>query len=322
MKIGIMLRRAMLLVIAGVFISSGLIIDTYAEDTKKETVWAQSGGKTVIDDIKPGEKYENTIQLWNDSSKPSISTFTVKHYGVDANGGYGYVNEHETRATMHDWLTYANGTHDIEYIMQPNETIEVPYKIQVPSDWTISGSQTTAIVISSREYDVKRETQEGINIETEYVHVVYANIDGDEDLEYKGRILEWRVPFIVFDNNDGLGASTIIENIGNATFSANITTEIYDKSNGKLVYSKNSEPYIFPDSSKETTQTWREAPAIGLFDVRGEVTVNGQTEKFEKTVLIIPLWFVIIIVAIVLLLLWALVLKIRQHRNKTKRLKS
>jgi hypothetical protein len=319
-------------IILGGLLSVGLIVGAVlpaaaAEEEHKNIVWAQSGGRTTFEDpLVPGNSYTRTVQLFNDSDMQAISHFKVNPYGALEDGSYGTAGiVTMERSELAKWVTYDNGQDTYDIILEPGQTIEVPFTVTVPSDWVASGGQSAAVVISSEDYypDKADEEKRGLVIETEYVHMLFANIQGSEPLRIDTKFIDLKAPCLMLDNSEGMPVELLIKNDGNVWTTAKHHVKIIDKIRYDAVaYEREGSKEVLAGSQTSVERVWPEVPALGIFEVQATVTIGGEEFTKTKTVFVFPLWLLIIVIAIILLLITALILKIRDHRAAKKQAES
>lgn len=284
-------------------------------------VWYRGDSVTRAGAMEPGQAYYGEIEACNSDVVTRKVKMETAPYSINQ---ADYENVDFITKTpwnkLADWISFPDGD---TYTIGTGETVFLKFRIQVPTDGTaISGTQTASIMLT----DVFREDSDssvGLQTEQRYLWMVTADING-AGLRQEGKIHRWQADGpLVFDNTKGIKTYSLVENTGNVNFTAKYKLKITDLwRNNALAYEAEAEKDIFPESKRANEFVWNEAPAIGIFNIKEEITVYDKTETFEKVVLILPLWFVIIVVAIIILLLWALILKIKKHREKNKRLKS
>jgi hypothetical protein len=307
------------LLVVGLMVSAAL--PAQAEE-HKNIVWAQSGGKTVFEEpMIPSGSYTRTVQLYNDSDIQAVSHFSVQQYGARASGEYSTTDIAVIERTeLTNWITYANGQNTHDVILEPRQTVDVPFTVTVPSNWVVSGGQSAAVVISSEDYfPDKVDEEQGLAIETEYIHQVYANVQGSEPLRVDARFVSLDVPSFILDASKGMPIELRFKNDGNVWTTAKYNVKVIDKIRYDAVaYESEGSKEVLAESLASVDRTWTEMPDLGWFEVQATVNVGGEEFTESKTVIAFPLWLLVIIIAIVLLLIAALIIKIRNHRAEAR----
>ena len=284
-------------------------------------IWYKGNSVTRAGTLEPGQSYYGEIEACNSDIvarkvKMSTAPYSINQADYE-NVDFMTSNDWNRLA---DWISFPDGD---TYTIESGQTVYLKFRIQVPSDGSaIGGTQSASLMLT----DVFREEgSENVGLQTEarYLWQVTADINSS-DLRREGKITSWWADgILVFDNSNGLKTKSIIENTGNVSFMADYHVTFYDVfRNNAIAYEADAEKEILPESSRANEFKWNEAPAVGWFKVVEEITVYGKTETFEKTIFVVPLWFIVIVVAIIILLIWALILRIKQRHDKNKKLKS
>jgi hypothetical protein len=305
------------LLVAGLVVGATLPAQA-AEEGRRNTVWAQSGGKTVFDDpLVPGNSYKRAVELYNDSDIQAIAHFSVQPYGATKDGKYNSTDIAVIeRSELAKWVTYANGQDVYDVILEPRQTVEVPFTIAVPSNWVASGNQSAAVVISSEDYSPdKTDDDKGLAIETEYLHLLFANIQGTEPLRVDSKFVGLEVPSLMLDASQGLPIKLHLANDGNVWTTVKYHIKVVDKIlYDAVAYETDGPKELLSDSQVAVEQIWEGLPDIGLVEVQATVTIGGEEFTEQKTVVAFPLWLIFIITTMIILLVAALILKIRKHQ--------
>jgi len=278
-------------------------------------VWYSGGPKTKAGWLEKGDSYEGVIEACNDNVNAQIINIYTTPYSISQNdfSGADFISQNSWNK-LAEWISFPDGE---SYIIQSGETIFIDFKIDVPNDGTvISGSQASSIMLEGAE--VFGESEENSVLSTKrFAWLVFADINGD-GLRWGGNTYEWNTNGpIVLDNKDGIKTGLIIENSGNVNFDVKSHVAISDAfKNDKVIFEKDSEMTVFPESKRANEVKWEEAPALGLFNVTETVSYLDKNETFTKTILMFPLWLLLIIAVIIVLLIVALVLKIRNSKSK------
>ncbi|MDL2327930.1 hypothetical protein LJC64_04720 [Ruminococcaceae bacterium OttesenSCG-928-A11] len=300
--------------------SVGAVNNICSKPKEDGVVW-YTGNPTLVGWLDPGEVYEGTIEACNDNVEALSITAYPAPYSINQNDFYG--TDFTSKGSWNklaDWISFPNGD---TFTINSGQTIFIPFKITVPSnDSVIAGSQAAAIMLENNEVYGNQE-ESGVLSTKRFAWIVHADVNGG-GLRQEGKVLSWKADGpLIFDNTNGINTYSLVENIGNVSFKAKYKLTITDSfRNNALAYEKETEKTMLPESKISNEFKWNEAPAVGWFRIREEITVFDKTETFEKMILIIPLWFIVVVVAILILLIWAIILKIRQHREKNRRLNS
>lgn len=266
-----------------------------------------------IGTLEPGETYEGEFNVQNTGSKPysyktSIAPFSVK------NDSYEQDFETTSQYTeITDWVTITEGA---EAEVQPGEQQTVKYKIKVPKD-APARSQSAGILVTMNA----GETDNGIQTIRQIGYYFYANIAGETN--QTAEIVKNSIPSFLF--NPPLVASSVVRNSGNIYTAAKYRLEVYNVFGGKMVYTNATEnqkgeeqldsQIIFPETERYNEVSWEGAPQLGLFKVKQTVEIFNEKSEVEKIVFICPIWFLLIIIAVVAIIIYKIVSCILRRRS-------
>ena len=225
------------------------------------------------------------------------------------------------RTRIKNWTTFEIEGCDVNRIedrntfitMRPQEECFVNYHISVPQD-AVGGSQNASILVRTvRREDVgQTSASSALQYQYQFAYALYSDVDA-EGAYYKGRILENNIPFLLF--NPPLGVDSLVENTGTLDYTANYSVKMNNYFGGEEVYNESWDGIVFSDSKLAQNKEWEGAPALGLFLVTQEISGIEETSSKTQLVLIFPLWLILIIIGVLLLLIWALCLKIKERRK-------
>jgi hypothetical protein len=277
-------------------------------------VWYLGGSRTFAGWLERGGTYEGQIEACNDSTETKTIEVYSAPYSVAQNDytGPDFITQPSWNRIA-DWISFPDSD---SYTIDSGQTVFIKFKITVPDDGTaISGSQSAAIMLEDTQvYGVEDESN--VLSTKRFSWLVFADIRGD-GLKWGGQTLEWKADGpVLFDNSNGVKTYSVIENMGNVSFQAQHDVVITDAfRNGEVVFEKSTEPTILPESKQASEFKWENAPALGVFNITETINYLDNNETYTKTVYIFPLWLLIILAAVIILLVIALILKIRQHRE-------
>lgn len=298
----------------------------YADDKFNTVGIGASPAKGDRIAMVPGGEYSGTfqaLQAGNETNEVKVFLAPMS----EQNGARDYEVETE-RTRITEWMTLE--TPDCTILRVEDETIvlEMPadsqctvnYYIKVPEN-AVGGSQNAAIILASTPYsELNRETEGvGINVKHRYAYSVYADVDGPGAV-YAGKIIENNVPWLFL--SQPISVSSLISNSGNLDFQANYHILIKNWFGGEEMLLNDFDKIVLADTESSDIQTWDGTPEIGIFEVTQNIALGNEESKITRLVLVMPIWWLIIMIAVLLLLIWALVIKIRQFVKKKNRLKS
>jgi hypothetical protein len=195
------------------------------------------------------------------------------------------------------------------YDLQPDQSQVINFHIDVPKD-APSGGQYVVIFAETGKLDPSGGASVQVNKRIGYKF--YANLGGET--RQAGRIESVAQNQLYFE--PPIISTSQVRNTGNVDFQATHKFKVVDLM-GKEKYSETKEMDVLPDTCREVTLKWDGAPAFGLFNVTNEIEYLDQIHYNEtKLVLVIPIYVIIIFGLVLILLIWAIILKIKKARRR------
>ena len=267
--------------------------------------------------LEAGKTVEGTIQVIN----PNDSVDDLKYkayvapYGVVGEGYEADLTTDSKYNMIKDWITIENPTGTIE----PNKTGEIKFKIKVPGS-APAGGQYAAIIIT-RDDDTKA-SDNGVAVKDifEMASLVYASVNGET--VHKGEILNNEIPGFVA--NPPIAVSALISNEGNIHENATIIINVTNFFTGDVIVEGNAEDayyseIIMPETTRYITREINEGlPLLGAVKVDQTIYYQGTSSKEEKTVIICPIWFLLLMVASIAAIIAVIVMIVKKHKKKAK----
>lgn len=263
--------------------------------------------------LYPGQAYEGTIMVTNAAG--ATSDFHYKAEVVP----YSVIGEEYTidlrtqseRTSISKWITIDEPVGAIE----PNAVKDLKFTINVPENAPVGG-QYAVIAISHDEDYVE---QEGMNIQNVYeiASVIYGNVNGE--VVHDGEIIENEVPVFSFDTAVDVGA--LIVNNGNTHEVARVTVKVSDYfDSGHVIVPSGMDTgsrieVIMPETTRYTNYEVKGLSSLGMYKVTQTIDYNGRTSEVEKTLIVCPIWLVVLAVVVVMTIITTIILMIRRHRR-------
>lgn len=267
-----------------------------------------SPAKEDIGELKPGETYTGTFKVQNTGSKKfdfkvGVSPYTVQdeHYSPNYD-----VNNQFTDIV--NWIKFSNDTGTVE----PNGEVEVSYEVKVPVDVPAGGQY--AILTAETINEKNTSNNSGIVAVRRVGMLLYSNVEGNT--RKTGSIEENKISSILF--HPPISATSIVKNTGNTHATAKYVLQVYPLFGGEEIYTNEENPMtltILPETRRYNSVDWEGAPHLGIFRVKQTITMFDQTSTTEKIVVLIPLWFLFIILILIFCVIFWIITRIR-NRNK------
>lgn len=266
--------------------------------------------------LVPGETYNGSINVTNKHAAERNLEFSVFvgsfNQSVDNNGNYGEVDikERSNYNIMVDWIKIGKESGSVE----PNETVAVPYSIEVPKDAPAGGQYATIVVkdesgsadFSGSGADVKNVFQ--------IAATIYAEVAGDT--RDTGEIIENNAPSFLLDGSK-FEATSMVKNTGNVHIDAEYTLQVWPLFSGEEICTNEENPdksLILPETQRYHAQKC-ELPSFGIFNIKQTVKIFDQVSTIEKMVIVCPIWLLFLILFIVALGVIYLFAKSKKRKN-------
>lgn len=268
--------------------------------------------------LNAGETTEGTISIINpnDSKDDLKYKAYVAPYGVVGEGYEADLTTDSKYNMIKDWIEIENPTGTIE----PNKTEEIKFKIKVPGN-APAGGQYAAIIIT-RDDDMQANDN-GVAVKDifEMASLIYASVNGET--VHKGEILSNEIPGFVA--GPPITVSAQISNEGNIHENATIIINVTNFFTGDVIVEGNAEDayyseVIMPETTRYITREINDGlPLLGVVKVNQTIYYQGQSPSIEeKTVIICPIWFLLLVIAAIAAIIGSIVMIVRKHRKKAK----
>ncbi len=306
-------------------VSSNLaIFSSVNADGEVATSMFVSPMNAKLGELKPGEVYEGIVEVSNAANaiynlgyKATVGSYSLQS---DENGKDSYGSIDTTKQSNHnmmmDWITLENASGEVE----PNGTAKVKYKINVPEN-APAGSQYSTILITDATKlpeNTNEESKNNITIENELQIMVplLANISGDT--KEKGIISDNFIPS--FLTTGPLEATSMVRNEGNIYTDAEYILQVWPLFSDEEICTNEENPetsLVLPDTERYHSQSCA-LPPVGIFRAKQTVKIFGEESIVEKTIIVCPIWLLLIIIFAIFALIFYFVAKARSRKKATK----
>ena len=267
-----------------------------------------SPARDDIGDLKPGETYTGKFSVQNTGSKSFDFVVGVTPYSVADEYYNPKYDESNQYTDIVEWVKFSQESGTVE----PNGDVEIAYTIKVPSDVPAGGQY--AVIYAEIVSENAITSGSGIAVNGRVGMLLYSNVAGNT--RKTATIEENKVSGILF--NPPISATSIVKNSGNTHAKATYTLQVYPLFGDEEVYTNAEDPttlIVLPETRRLNTISWDGAPHLGIFRVKQTVTIFDQTSTTEKLVILIPLWFLFIILILIFCIIFWIVSRIR-NRNR------
>lgn len=260
--------------------------------------------------LVPGQSVTGEVSVVNASDAEEKFYYLAEVVPYSVSGGEDYTPDFDTRddyTNIVNWVTLTDNDETdkevVHGVLEPGEGTKMHYTIKVPQGARGGGQYFAVRVKTDTEAAKKREGEDTvvINEVMGIASVVFAEIAGD--VTVKGEIVSNNIPS--FLSNPPITASFVAKNEGNTHAVVTHYLQVFPLFSDEEVYTTEESPekhYVLPGASRMITQTWDNAPAIGVFRVKQTVYYNSMDSEpsvTEKMVIICPIWLVLIVVFVI-----------------------
>lgn len=286
------------------FFSVFITTATYAEDNAPK-VSQLITPSTITIELDPGQVYTDYFEVHNNGTEQfKIRVYALSRRYSDREYKTIDYNSTDEYSLIRNWITFEKP----QYTIIPGESVKVYYTVTVPQD--VSGLGQYASFIS----EIINEDEDNTITVTNRLGINFnAVINGVTRDKGYGKIKENKIN--TFTLTPPLSANVLVENNGNVQGYEHITMEVYPlfSEEPAYVYDNESDPLIvYPETSRFTKTDWNGAPRLGIFKVIQKVEFMGETSTEEKIVFILPIWFIFIIFAIIVLFIMRIIARKKQ----------
>ncbi len=273
--------------------------------------------------VNPGETYEGSFKISNpaDSSEASYYELSVEPFYINDKDEILF-EEYNGSGEITNWITFEVPT---EGKLEPNETSDVRFKIEVPDEVPAGGQYTSIVATVSNESEKSRSNDHqnddednastSINEIKRIAHLLYVEIAGHTIK--KGEIEDINVPSFLFSGS--ITGKSTVKNNGNVHGTAYYKMKVFPLFSSEEVFTNEEDPderTIMPDRSLYHETPWEETPGIGIFNVVYTVEFEGTTAQVSKMVIVCPIWLLFIVLVIVFGIIIWIIMRIRARGKK------
>ena len=177
------------------------------------------------------------------------------------------------------------------------------------------GAQTAALVVRQKENEAKSS---GMNVENvlEMASILYGQVAGIE--EHEGSILGMEIPG--FSTTGEAIISATFDNHGNVFEEAESKIRVKNLLDGQIILpteyvSGEYSEIVMPDTTRRVERRIDDLPLLGVVSIEHTVKYNGEEMTMEQVLVICPIWFMVMVAAVVSMIVATVILLVRKHRR-------
>lgn len=266
-------------------------------------------------ELSAGQEYSSTLTIVNPANAAKDFNYKVgiSPYAVEGDDYEVDFTTESIRTQIADWITIENpiGT------LRPNEIAKVKFTIKVP-ETAPAGGQYAALMVSSNNEN-KINGNISISNVFEMASIIYANIKGETVRD--GELIDSTIPGFVTKLPIRISATLV--NNGNAHEIAKTNLEVKNLLSPQIIYPQPGESgmineVIMPETSRYITRDITGTSQLGVYEVTQTINYLGQDYKFRQTVVICPIWFMVLSIVTVTAIVALIINRIKKYRRKRR----
>ena len=324
------LISALGLILGVVFCSPNLYAD---EETEEEPSAPQGASISItpvskVFQLASGSEYDSSFKVNNmGDTDMKIEVYAAPYAYVysDEEDAYKLGFSTENNYTqMSRWIrikdTEGNYVKKPTFTIPPKEELEIFYRVTTPESIPAGGqyavifAHTLTSVVSAN--GIKTEASPGIVIygrSTEGETIVKASISNMEIRQRDESSEEAKNLFNGYAK---------IKNEGNVDFTATGVLKVEGFLSGAHYETPQNagRVSVIPDAELTISDKWDETPDFGIFKVTWTVTAGEETETVEKTIVLIPVYMILIMIMLLTFAVVWIIMMARKRKERRSRL--
>ncbi len=289
----------------------GLMLTTYAHAVELNGV---SMGPSIVDrTIKPGESFEQVFTVQNKTD----GTVKIEAYAQDfriENNQWNKVEKPDARWSPMTWATIVSAPEKLDHLEQGKICVrfDIPENAEKGEHVTYFNTKFIPVTVEQ-----KGTLSAGISVASEIRSLVYVKVtdaEGKFDLKQTWRLNKAGTDFWHFGKPT---FTTAVTNTGNVHLEVRGNVVIKDGIRNQKTELKIPVFNILPGTEKKMETTWNEAPFIGYFQGKMQLTYDGiNFEEREFSFVVVPLLTLAGTVLTITVIILAIVLYIRKLQRR------
>lgn len=232
-------------------------------------------------ELNPGETVNDSFTILNSGQVEYDFIAYSSPYSV-SNGNYNAVYDvNAPRSDAFKWVQMDT----TKWHATVRQTINIPFTIRVPANATPGGHYGILFAETQPDGDTT-----GIARKKRIGMILYIKVKGDAVNEgsIKKISTDW------FYSHAPITAKVSVQDTGNTDFIAKTKMTVTDLF-GNVKYAMPQEYNILPGTNRDIMISYDTPPWFGLFRVKVEATVLGNTTTHETYVFVAPFWLIFVL---------------------------
>jgi len=263
-------------------------------------------------ELVPGEIVEGEFNIYNHGAENILLTISIGPFSVLNDNYEADLSTETTQTQITNWIKWSLDTD----IVAPDTHAILSYEITVPANAATSG-QYAQFAVNGTIINADGSQTNGISINSATIGVtIIGRVRGGAPPIIDTTLVRHDIsaPIVVSGN---INARSVIRNNGNLDVEFHQSLRIDNAISGELAFEVLGDIsfFVWPDTTRTTFIDWPGSPGLGLFRVQSEITYGGRTYEKTATVLVIPLFLLIFIIATSVLLIMYIVYRVKIRRS-------
>lgn len=258
-------------------------------------------------ELIPKQTTEGEITIKNKGEVAyGVRVFTTP-YTVDKN--YENVFDKEGKYTyLTGWIRFLDLDQmgEAAYWLEPGTEQVVRFAVDVPFNAPGGGQYASimAEVLSTGENG-------GVSQTRQVASLLYGRVDGKT--ERIGEVINRQFGF--WYGGGDMTNSLVIKNTGNVDFMTRTTLIVRGLFGSDKFVGEPQDMNVMPETERQVEMVWKNA-SIGLWNVTQRTEMNGQIIEETKTILVLPIWLMILFVVVVAGLISFIIVRKKLRRGR------
>ncbi len=212
-----------------------------------------------------------------------------------------------------NWIQIENPTG----VVKPNESKKIYFNIVVPDTAAAHGEYAVINVGADPNYASMNST--GILDSFEMASVIFAEVEGE--MRHEGEVSD--VSIGGFSTGGRVTSRLEFTNSGDVHETATVKDIIRNTISGEEIIVNGDEGEIYseiimPGTTRVLTRELGGMSGLGIYNVTEEVKYMGETSSYEQTVIVCPIWFIVLVLITMITLIGTIIAIVRKRLRFSK----
>jgi hypothetical protein len=255
-------------------------------------------------ELNPNETTTGNITVTNSGTLDYRVRVYATPFTVNEDYSQNVFDQENNYSQISRWITFAGAT---EFDLAANERKTVDFEISVPES-VPAGGQYASIMAET----VPDENATGVVAVRRIASLLYAHVTGTTI--NKGNVIsrEWSGIYTTSEIKTRL----TVENSGNTDFTVISRLIITDLFGHKIDEISTPVRTLLPDTTLAFDLNWTSPSLIGIYHLAQETDLLDDTIRAEHTIIIMPIWFAVLALLLVIGIIFTLVIFIKKRHKK------